>query len=143
MATVIIWLDDSVETGSSFRDKLLQYSQVQLFTGAHQCIDYITSHSTQRLFLIASGSLAETVVPRVNEYEHLKQIFIFCSSIQKHIHWAVDYTDKLLMFEHPDDLLERLWREMEQDFRKQAEECIQQANALKERADEHKQSACG
>lgn len=143
MAATILWVDENAVSTPSFRNQLVQYCPVQIFTNASPCFAYIESHSTQRLFLIASGSIARTLVPQVYNYDHLKQIFIFCGSIKAHIDWAVDYTDKLLMFEHPDDLLERLWREMEQDFRQQAVDCIQQANVLRERADRHKQSGCG
>jgi hypothetical protein len=55
----------------------------------------------------------------------------------------MNYTDKLLMFDHDDDLLERLWIEIEQHFREQAQECIQQAEELKQRAKQYKQQSCG
>ena len=143
MATTILWVDENAESTTSFGNQLLQYFQVQIFTSSSPCLAYIESHSMQRIFLIVSGSLARTLVPQVYDNEHLKQIFVFCGSIKAHVDWAVDYTEKLLMYEHPDDLLERLWREMEQDFRQQAADCIQQANVLKERADRYKQSGCG
>jgi hypothetical protein len=143
MATTILWVDSNAESTSSFRNQLLQYSQVQIFTSINPCFAYIESHPMQRLFLIASGSLARTLVPQVYNYEHLKQIFVFCRSIAAHTDWAADYIDKILMYDHPDDLLERLWREMEKDFRQQADDCIRQANASKERADQHKQKSCG
>ena len=143
MSTVILWLDSNANSTTSFRDKLLQYRSVQIFTEPNECIDYIKTHLMQCLFLVASGSLAENVVPQVNECANIKQILVFCASMASHTHWAADYIDKLLMFDHQDDLLGRLWIEMEQHFREQAQECNQQAEESKERAKEYKQPSCG
>jgi len=114
-----------------------------MFNKSDECIDYIKAHLVQTLFLVVSGSLAEDIVPQVSQCINIKQIFVFCASIASHTHWAMDYADKLLMFDHPDDLLERLWIDMEQHFREQAQECIQQAEELKERANQYKQAPCG
>ena len=83
------------------------------------------------------------VVPQVSECTNIKQIFVFCASIASHNDWATDYTDKLLMFDHQDDLLGRLQTEMEQHFREQGQEYIQQADELKKRAKQYKQPSCG
>jgi len=143
MSTVLVWLDANSQSTTSFRDKLSQYRWVQMFNKPDECIDYIKAHLVQTLFLVVSGSLAEDIVPQVSQCINIKQIFVFCASIASHTHWAMDYTDKLLMFDHPDDLLERLWIDMEQHFREQAQECIQQAEELKERANQYKQAPCG
>jgi hypothetical protein len=143
MSTVVLWLDENSDSTPSFREKLSQYRSVQIFNQSDDCIDYIKSHLMQTLFLIVSGSLAENVVQQVNQCTNIKQIFVFCASISTHTHWAIDYTDKLLMFDHPDDLLERLWKEMEQHFREQAQECTQQAEELNEQAKQYKQPPCG
>ena len=143
MLTFVLWLDANSDANTSFRDKLLSYQWVQTFTKSDECIHYIKSHVMENLFLVASGSLAEYVVPQVKQCINIKQIFVFCASIASHTHWSLDYTDQLLMFDHQDDLLQRLWTEMEQNFREQAQECVQQAEELKERAKQYKQPACG
>jgi hypothetical protein len=143
MLTVILWLDENSDSTTSFRDELSQYQWVQVFKKSDDCIDYIKTHLVQILFLVASGSLAENVVPQVNECVNIKQIYVFCASIASHTHWAINFTDKLLMFDHQDDLLERLWTEMEQHFREQAQEYTEQAEQLKERAKQYKQPPCG
>jgi hypothetical protein len=143
MSTFVLWLDANSNSTTSFHDKLLQYRLVQIFTKPDDCIDYIKSHVMQNIFLVASGSLAEHVVPQVSECVNIKQIFIFCASIASHTHWAINYSDRLLMFDHQDDLLQRLWNEMEQHFREQAQQCIQQAEEMKEQATKYKQPPCG
>jgi len=143
MLTFVVWLDANSDSGTNFHGKLSQYRWVQVFTKPDECVNYIKSHLIQYIFFIVSGSLAEHVVPQVSECINIKQIFVFCASIVSHNHWAIDYTDKLLMFDHQDDLLERLWTEMERHFREQAKEFIRQAEELKERAKQYKKPSCG
>ena len=144
MSTFIVWLDASVDLPvSSFRGKLSEYKWVQFFSKSNDCIDYIKTHLVQTIFLIVSGSFAENVVSQVNEYNNVKQIFVFCASIASHTHWAINYTDRLFMFDHEDDLLERLWREVEEHFRNLAQQCLQQAEEAKTRANQYKQPSCG
>ena len=54
----------------------------------------------------------------------------------------MDFCDKLMMFDHEDDLLQRLWSRIEEYFREQAKQCIKQADEYKERARQFKQP-CG
>ena len=144
ISTVILWLDNNIGSPvSSFRDKLSQHESVQCFSKPDDCVDYIKAHLTQTMFLVVSGSFAEYIVPLVSEYDSVKQIFVFCASIVSHAHWAIDYADRLLMFDHEDDLLERLWREIEGHFRNIAQQCLQQAEEFKARADQYKQPSCG
>lgn len=143
MSTIVLWLDANARTVTSFGDQLLKYRWVEIFTEPNLCIDYIKTHPIQTLFLVASGSLAEHVVPEIYECANVKQILIFCASIVSHMHWTSEYVEKLLMYDHPSDLLARLWTEMEEHFRKQADEYIQQAEQLKEEAKQYKQSSCG
>jgi hypothetical protein len=143
MLTIVLWLDANADSATSFRDKLLQCQSVLIFKKSDECIEYIKSHLMENLFLVVSGSLAEYVVPQVSQYTSIQQIFVFCASIASHTHWAIDYTDRLLMFDHQDDLLERLFIEMEQHFREQAQKCIQQAEEFKKRAQQYKQPSCG
>jgi hypothetical protein len=143
MSTVVLWLDMNSDSTTSFRDKLSQYGWVEIFNKPDDCVDYIKAHLIQTIFLVASGSLAENVVPQVSQCANIKQIFVFCASIASHTHWAMNYADRLFMFDHQDDLLARLWNEMAQHFREQAQECIKQADELKERANQYKQPSCG
>lgn len=144
LSTTILWLDNNSESSvSSFRDKLSEHQSVQCFNKPDDCVDYIKAHSMQTMFLVVSGSFAEYIVPQVSEYDTVKQIFVFCASIVSHAHWATDYADRLLMFDHEDDLLERLWREIEGHFRDQAQQCLQKAEECKARANQYKQPSCG
>jgi hypothetical protein len=69
-------------------------------------------------------------------------IFVFCAAIKTYSDWAMDFCEKLLMFDHEDDLLQRLLLQLEEYLREQAERCIKNADECKERARRLKQS-CG
>src|SRR5690349_7105108 len=105
----IIWLDiNSSDPKSSLRLKL---GDAQTFTDANDCIQYIQSHSDEQIYLIISGSFAERTIPQIYEYSDLIQIFLFCGTIVAYSKWDLDYCEKMLMFEHEDDLLARLWKD--------------------------------
>jgi hypothetical protein len=55
----------------------------------------------------------------------------------------MDYCDKLMIFDHGDDLLERLWKDLERNLREQAALYLKRAEEYKQRALQYKQPACG
>lgn len=137
----IVWLDaTAAEAESSFREKL---GDAQIFTEPTACVKYIQTHPSEFIFFIVSGSLAKETVPQVYEPENLVQIFLYCGSVSSYSEWGVDYCDKLMMFDHGDDLLERLWNDLDSHLRAQAKLFIQLADDYKQRALKYKQPPCG
>jgi hypothetical protein len=137
----IIWLDtNSTDTKSSFRIKL---GDAQTFTDADGCIKYIQSHPNEPIYLIVSGSFAKETVPEIYEASNLVQIFLFCGSVATYANWGMDYCDKLMIFDHGDDLLERLWNDLESNLRQQAALYLKRAEEYKQRALQYKQPPCG
>ncbi|CAF4362909.1 unnamed protein product, partial [Rotaria sp. Silwood2] len=53
-----------------------------------------------------------------------------------------DYCDKMMIFDHGDDLLERLWNDIQSRLRKQATLCLKRADEYKQRALQYKRP-CG
>jgi len=140
---IIVWLDsNSTDSKNSFLIKLRNSEHVQTFTEVHSCIAYINSHLEQPIFLIVSDSFASQIVSQIYELSNILMIFVFCASIKAHTDWAMDYCDKLLMFDHEDDLLQRLYSQFEEYFREQAKQCIRQAEECKQRARQLNQT-CG
>ena len=130
---IIVWLDsNSSDPQSTFLRKL--DNQAQAFTDVALCVQYIKSHPHQPIFFIVSGSLAKEAVPQVYDLAQVNKILLFCGSVAAHCQWALDYVDKILIFDHGDDLLERLWNELDYSLREQADVCLQQAREFKERA---------
>jgi len=137
----IIWLDaNALDSDSSFREQL---GNAQIFINPDECINYIRTHQNEYIYLISSGSFVREVVPVVYELNNLIQIFLYCGSVMKYAEWGLDYIDKLLMYDHGDDLLERLWSEMESHMRAQAKMYLEKADEYKNRALKYKKSSCG
>jgi hypothetical protein len=141
MQVCIVWLDSSSsDPHSTFLRKL--DNQAQAFTDVALCVQYIQSHPHQPIFFIVSGSLAKEAVPQVYDLAHMKKILLFCGSVAAYCHWALAYVDKILIFDHGDDLLERLWNELDSNLQEQAETCLKQAREFKDRALQYQQK-CG
>ncbi len=125
---------------SNFRLKL---GDAQTFTDANDCIQFIQSHPNQLIYLIISGLFAKETIPQIYEYLNLIQIFLFCGSVAAYSEWGFDYCEKMLMYEHGDDLLARLWKELEIKLHEQANLCLKEAEEFKQKGLKYKQSSCG
>ncbi len=137
----ILWLDvNSSDPLSSFRLKL---GDAQTFTDADDCIQYIQSHPNELIYLIISGSFAEKTIPQIYESPNLVLIFLFCGSVAAYSEWGINYCEKMLMYEHGDDLLARLWKDIQIKLHEQANLCLKKAEEFKQRALEYKQPPCG
>ena len=137
----IIWLDvNSSDPQSSFR---LKVSEMQAFTNPNECIEYIQSHPNELIYLIISGSFAKTTIPQIYDCENLIQIYLFCGTVAAYSEWGVDYCEKMFMFEHEDDVLLRLWADLQSKLREKADHYLKKAGELKERALKYKQASCG
>ncbi|CAF1063262.1 unnamed protein product [Adineta ricciae] len=133
----------SNELTSSFYSKLnVHHENLQTFHDINLCIDYIKSHSSETIILVVSASLALKLVPEVYGLSSISMILMFCTSIDNDTKWTKEFSDKLLMFDEEDDLLERLWLQIEEYFRKQAKQFSEQADQYKQRAKKLEQS-CG
>ena len=137
----IIWLDNNAsDAQNSFRTKL---GDAQTFTDVDSCVHYIQSRPCESIYLIVSGSFAKQTVPEIYDASNLVQIFLYCGSVSTYSEWAMDYCDKLMIFDHGDDLLERLWNELESNLRQQAALYAQKADECKQQALKFKQPSCG
>ncbi|CAF1464746.1 unnamed protein product [Adineta ricciae] len=133
----------SNELTSSFYSKLnVHHENLQTFHDINLCIDYIKSHSSETIILVVSASLALKLVPEVYGLSSISMILMFCTSIDNDTKWTKEFSDKLLMFGEEDDLLKRLWLQIEEYFRKQAKQFSEQADQYKQRAKKLEHS-CG
>ncbi|CAF1566952.1 unnamed protein product [Rotaria sp. Silwood1] len=125
----IIWLDaNSSDPMSSFHAKL---GDAQTFTNVDACVQYIQTHPNECIYLIISGSFAKEVVPQIYESSNLVQIFLFCGSVSAYSEWGMDYCDKMMIFDHGDDVLERLWNDLQSKLREHAAMCLKHAEECK------------
>lgn len=137
----VVWLDSTAsDNQNSFGSKL---GDAQLFTNVDECANYILSHPNEPIYLIVSGSFAQAIVPKVYDGSNLIHVFVYCGSVITYAEWALDYCEKLLIFDHGDDLLERLWNEIASKLREQAALYTKHADECKRRALQYKQPSCG
>lgn len=139
----IIWLDSNAnDSYSSFLSKLKSHQYVQTFIEIHPCASFINEHTGQTIILIVSGSFAPQIVPLIYDCPNVPMIFVFCASMKAHADWAMGFCDKLMMFDHEDDLLQRLWFYLEEYSREEGLRCMRVAEEYKERANALRKS-CG
>ena len=65
------------------------------------------SHENELIYLIVSGPLAKEIDPEIYSSSNLVKIFLLCGSITAYSQWALENYNKILIFNHEDDLLER------------------------------------
>ncbi|CAF3942410.1 unnamed protein product [Rotaria sordida] len=91
---------------------------------------------------VATFTDVNKIVPEIYESSSLIQIFLFCGSASAYPEWGMDYCNKMMIFDHEDDLLERLWNYLQTKLQEQATLCLKRAEEYKQRALQYKR-ACG
>lgn len=82
-------------------------------TSPVEAIQRVAEYINKKIFFICSGSLGEYIVPEiVARYPSVESFYIYCFKIAKHVHWAINYTDILQMFDHQIDLFVRVTRDI-------------------------------
>ncbi|CAF3306721.1 unnamed protein product [Rotaria sp. Silwood2] len=91
------WLDANL----NMNNQDIVYSKHQLknaandlrtFTDIQTCSDIIRqTNTTEKIFLIVSGSLGEKIVPEIHQLPQINSIYVFCANTSKHIVWANKY----------------------------------------------------
>lgn len=80
---IIIWLDASIAQGNGdvqYTIKQLKtlVNEVKTFTDLATCVDYIETIREERIFLITSGFLSQTLLPMIGDRAQIESIYIFC-----------------------------------------------------------------
>ncbi|CAF0841345.1 unnamed protein product [Didymodactylos carnosus] len=99
------------------------------FTDPDKCLKFIRRCNDRAIFLIASGTLGQIIVPKVYDYPQIYSIFILCMNITKHKNWATNYSDKTNIFDFDEDLLIRVTNEVARYLANEAER-LQEMNEV-------------
>ena len=93
-----------------------------MFSNIDKCVKFIEASSVSKntLFVISSGSLGRYLVPRIIDYKCVSIIYIFTCNIATQVHWAIQYVDKINIFDHELDLLVRLTRDLAEYYMRKA-----------------------
>ncbi|CAF0967163.1 unnamed protein product [Didymodactylos carnosus] len=104
----LIWLDQSInDSEDSVRIQTILRelnNYVQFYTDLRLCINYIHSVKNEKIFLIISGSLAQTVLPDVHSILSVYFIFIFCHKRENHMTLLNQYSKIINIFTKVDTL---------------------------------------
>ncbi|CAF0873577.1 unnamed protein product [Rotaria sordida] len=86
---------------------------LKYFPTIEKGLEYILKNSDKKIFFISSGTIGKIIVPQIANLPQIQGIYIFCGNISYHTEWAGEYAENISgMFEHQDNLLERLTRDI-------------------------------
>jgi hypothetical protein len=66
-------------------------NDITTFTNADQCIDFLTNIYTEKVCILISGSLCQSIIPLIHDITQLHTIFIFCPDQTRHEQWANEW----------------------------------------------------
>jgi len=127
-------IDNSILAGTSLMVQLDQVEYMfQAFDNVEKCFETIEKNLDKHIFFITSGSKGKIIIPSlvinfpktfVPEY----WMYVFCGNMNMiqvgnvvpANTWALNFPDRIVMFDHQDDLLSRLVLDMARYFSRKA-----------------------
>ncbi|CAF4944605.1 unnamed protein product [Rotaria sp. Silwood1] len=93
---LLLWLDAKIdESSEDYRNSIKHLQRtvntIKPYRDTEECINYISELENEKAFLIISGALCETVVPRIHNMAQLYSIYVFCRKKEKYEEWAKDW----------------------------------------------------
>jgi hypothetical protein len=94
---LLVWLDGNIDEihnddcRSSIQKLRQVVNTVNTFTDVDECIEFIDGIKEKKTFIISSGALGQTIVPRVHNNPQVNTIYIFCQNKARHETWAKHY----------------------------------------------------
>ncbi|CAF2743861.1 unnamed protein product [Rotaria sp. Silwood2] len=93
---LLVWLDAQIdESTDDFRNSIKYLRRtvntIETFDDDNECINYITQIQNEKAFVIISGALCQSIVPRIHQLNQLYAIFIFCRQPSKYEEWAKNW----------------------------------------------------
>ena len=110
---MLIWLDSNIDESKDDSRKSTAklrkvIKNVNTFTDANTCEEFLRNISEEKIFLIASGSLGQRIVPTIHDKQQINSIFVFCGDKSYHENWAKQYTKVMGVFTNIDPLCESI-----------------------------------
>jgi NADPH-dependent curcumin reductase CurA len=108
---MLAWLDVNRSLATQKRLSAIGPT-LNVFSDLNAFIDYITINATKSnsVVLITSGSFGQEVMFIVDAFPQLHAVYIYCTDVNKHIHWAKQ-CNKIgadRVFNQENDLIARL-----------------------------------
>lgn len=115
----MIWLDKTIDASRTALREITNY--VLLYTELEPCLTYIRSITTERIFLIVSGSYARACLDEIHDLAQVDSIFIFCMNTAKYkqeFQEARQYSKLVDIFDQEAQLVQSVREELS-DLQKQ------------------------
>ncbi|CAF3031171.1 unnamed protein product [Rotaria socialis] len=92
----LIWLDKNIDELSddyinSIKQLRRTINTIEIFHDTNECMGYLSQIQNEKLFLVVSGALCKSFVPRIHDKIQLNAIYIFCRQQEKYEEWAKDW----------------------------------------------------
>jgi hypothetical protein len=99
----LLWLDAQVDANEENRRAQKQLRNIinhlKTFNDEFECQQYISTMSPHdRVVLIVSGRLGQTIVPRIHHLRHIRSIYVYCRDKQTHEQWSQRFTKVFHLF---------------------------------------------
>ena len=93
---VIIWLDSNLNESDDNYQKTISSLQrivngIKTFTNIKSCVAFLSQIENEKVFIIVSGSLGQTIMPHIHCMSNVNSIYIFCSNRSKHELWTKEW----------------------------------------------------
>ncbi|CAF1585481.1 unnamed protein product [Adineta steineri] len=93
---LLIWLDSNIdETSHDCQNTITKLrcavNDINTFTDANQCFEFIETVVDKKACIIISESLGQQTVPRVHSMSQVDSIFIFCGNRKHHEQWVKNW----------------------------------------------------
>ncbi|CAF1500587.1 unnamed protein product [Adineta steineri] len=94
---LLIWVDSNIdETNNDCQNTITKLrcavNDINKFTDADQCFEFIETIVDKKACMIISGSLGKQIVPHVHNMSQVDSIFIFCDNRKYHKKWAKNWS---------------------------------------------------
>jgi len=90
---LLIWLDSNIDESKDDCQKTLKQlrsivNTIYIFTNSDDCVHFLDQINHEKIFMIVSGALGQSIIPNIHERSQLDAIYIFCGNKAQHEKWA-------------------------------------------------------
>ncbi|UJR35158.1 hypothetical protein I4U23_027927 [Adineta vaga] len=93
---LLVWLDSNIDNNNEDCQNTMKHlrcivDDLNTYTDANQCIQFIETIENCKACMIISGSLGQHIVPQVHKLSQVDSIFIFCVNKKQHEEWTKEW----------------------------------------------------
>jgi len=93
---ILVWLDVSSDKPNDVTQKTLNHfcrviNLIKTFSDLEACYQYMNSIKDEKILFVVSGSFGPQILPRIENFDQIYSIYIFCGNKANHIEWTKPY----------------------------------------------------